>query len=484
MAPSKKKGKEDEGPVEPLASFSAREFVEAFKKKHGEKYATLVTGLDYESADVPLYVSCGSTALDIAFGGLGLPGGRIVEVAGDRSAGKSLLGEAACITAQKRGGVAVILDAEGTFNKSRYGAAGGNLTDTIFIDKTDTLEDGFEGIERTVKMLLEIEGLKGKPIVVVWDTICTDKTRAEQQQGKYSMGMMYGPKVLKEKLKDLVRLISGTNVSFLMLNQQYAGNVKNEPSKVQQVYQGSGKIIGGGGGPEYYCTIICELVELASYQSLRTGKPGKLMSLTILKSKMSSTPRKAVFACDEIGVDDTMSIFFNLSRTARTPERDKQGLISHDHFSASASWTSVEHPKFGKISWQNEEGFYKHVQKHGEELVSWLAGLLWDLFPASPPTIDIADAAYVEKHKLHSPWVTEGKQYVRCPISNHRCEPGAWTMCQAVFFTACEKKLPDVQPLKRVYHDPLVIDAEIPDPPKPDSKTKAEDILRKLTDDA
>src|SRR5690606_25210619 len=146
-----------------LVVFDARELADAISKDILEsrkkmKFTPVRSGADYDVSDVYYHLSSGTSAVDSAIGG-GLGCGRIVEICGDPSTGKSLILEASIIAAQRRGGIGVVIDSEATFNKPRFTAAGGDVNQVLFIE-APTLEDGFFFIKKTILKLKSIDALK------------------------------------------------------------------------------------------------------------------------------------------------------------------------------------------------------------------------------------------------------------------------------------------------------------------------------------
>ncbi|MHA2066406.1 MAG: hypothetical protein ACXABY_18700, partial [Candidatus Thorarchaeota archaeon] len=76
-----------------------------------------------------------------------------------------------------------------------------------------------------------------------------------------------------------------------------------------------------------------------------------------------------------------------------------------------------------------------------------------------PPTIE-ADKEFVQFFEPENDWVTEGKRYSHCLISDHQCPVKVWNECRASYWTECMFDLEDVVPLERVYHNPPPLDAE------------------------
>jgi len=394
------------------------------------------TGADADNADIIRYISTGTSALDAATGG-GFPCGRMSMVYGAPSAGKSLLLESAIFSAQMRGGCGCIIDSEHTFNKARFSAKGGHVPSVLFLEPK-SLEEGFEFIENTVKGLMSEPSLMGKPIVIGWDTINTNQTANKVSGNQYAAGMMEAPRVIWDGFRRVTDLIASSNVTLIILNQVYGD-----------------KIAPGGRGLKFYSSQIIYLEEAGTYYSHRTGRGGKLLTAEIMKNK-SNPPLDDVvfFACDSVGIDDPMSVYYNFK-----PRGKGARIIDPGVFKKAGSWSSYTLDDGEEVKWQGDKGFYrKTVEIDG--LVDELAGELWKLWPPADPSTIEADEEFVQFFEADNDWVTEGKRYSHCLISDHQCPVKVWNECRAGYWTECMFDLEDVVTLDRVYHNPPPLDAE------------------------
>jgi len=405
------------------------------KKEKNKRERPVRSGADADNADIIRYISMGTSALDAGTGG-GFPCGRVSMVYGAPSAGKSLLLESAILTAQIRDGIGAIIDSEHTFNKARFSAKGGHVPSVLFMDAA-SLEQGFEYIEKTIKALIAEPSLIGQPIVVGWDTINTNQTKNKASGNEYAAGMMEAPRVIWDGFRRVTELIASSNVAFVVLNQVYGD-----------------KVPPGGRGLQFYSSQILYLEEEDRYYSHRTKKYGKILKAEIRKNK-SNPPLDDVifFCCDSVGVDDTMSIFYNLRKRGKGARVVDPGV-----FKGGGSWTNYEMVTGEKISWQGEKGFYnKTIEVPG--FIDELASKLWTLWPPADPATIEADEEYVQFYSRDNDWVAEGERYAHCLISDHQCPVNTWKQCRSKFWTECEFELKDVTPLERVYHDPPDFDA-------------------------
>jgi len=191
------------------------DFIEAIYKEIGE--------CDFNQ-DVRDYLSTGLLPLNKAISGRydgGIPVGRITEIFGGPSSGKTLLATMACVETQKRDGLAVFLDYEHAFSLSRGIKLG--LSDDKYkwiYKQPSTAEEGFrivEFIANTVR-----KDYPDKYVTIIKDSIASMVTKEELETG-YGDGNMRTrlslPAVMSESLKKIAGIVSKTNITLIFLNQ-------------------------------------------------------------------------------------------------------------------------------------------------------------------------------------------------------------------------------------------------------------------------
>lgn len=396
------------------------------------------SGADSDNSDITRYLSTGTSALDAATGG-GFACGRMSMVYGPESAGKSLLLESAILAAQERGGIGCVIDSEHTFNKARFTAKGGDIEQVMFIEAI-TLEEGFKYIEKTIKALIAEPMFLDKPIVVGWDTINTNQTYNKRHGSIYASGMMEAPRVIWDGFRQLTEIISESNIALIILNQMYGD-----------------KIPPGGRSLRYYASLVLYLEQSHGiYESFRTGRNGKMLTAEVIKCKSNPPVDDPVhFACDSIGVDDTMSIYFNLRKRGVGKKE-----IDPKVFKSAGSWSGFTLADGTELKWQNEKGFYKKTLEN-PALIAELAEKLWDLFPPANPSTIKADDEFVSNFGEKNPWIKNGERFARCLVSEHLCPVATWKRCREQYWAVCEKDLADVETLERVYNCPPDLDGKL-----------------------
>jgi recombination protein RecA len=144
--------------------------------------------------------------------GGGLPMGRIVEIFGDTSSGKSLIAAQACATIQETGGIAIYVDTESAVSLPIMEAVGVN-TETLVYMPPDTVEDVFKAMETA----LDLDTTT--PMLIVWDSIAATSAEAEMDKATGETGYLTHARIISQGLRKLSRLISKRKVAVLMLNQ-------------------------------------------------------------------------------------------------------------------------------------------------------------------------------------------------------------------------------------------------------------------------
>lgn len=169
-----------------------------------------VMSLGEKSSDEIEVISTGSIGLDIALGVGGLPKGRIVEIYGPESSGKTTLATHVIAEAQKKGGICAIIDAEHAFDKS-YAEKLGVVVDDLIISQPDYGEQALEVADRLI-------GTGGFDVVVI-DSVAAlvPKAELEGEMGDSKMGLH--ARLMSQALRKMTGTISKTNTIVIFINQ-------------------------------------------------------------------------------------------------------------------------------------------------------------------------------------------------------------------------------------------------------------------------
>jgi len=155
-------------------------------------------------------IPTGSVSLDIALGIGGLPRGRIVEIYGPESSGKTTVALHAIASAQKAGGIAAFIDAEHAFDPE-YAKALGVDIDALLVSQPDTGEQALEIADMLVR--------SGALTLLVVDSVAalTPRAEIEGEMGDSHMGLQ--ARLMSQALRKMTGALSGTNTTAIFINQ-------------------------------------------------------------------------------------------------------------------------------------------------------------------------------------------------------------------------------------------------------------------------
>ena len=228
------------------------------------------TGIVVES------IPTGSLSLDLALGIGGVPKGRIIEVYGPESSGKTTLALHVVAEAQKRGGEVAYIDAEHALDPS-YARALGVDIDSMLISQPDTGEQGLEICEALVR--------SGAIDVVVVDSVAalTPKAEIEGEMGDAHVGLL--ARLMSQALRKLAGSIAKTNCIVIFINQLR--------EKVGVTY-GSPEVTTGGRALKFYASVRIEVRRIESIKS--SGEIiGNRTRAKIVKNKVAPPFKEAEF---------------------------------------------------------------------------------------------------------------------------------------------------------------------------------------------
>lgn len=221
-------------------------------------------------------IPSGSIGVDIALGVGGYPRGRIIEIYGPESSGKTTLAIHAIAEAQKLGGIAAFIDAEHAFDSS-YAKALGVDIDNMLISQPDNGEQALEITERLIR--------SGAVDIVVIDSVAalTPKAEIEGDMGDSKMGLH--ARLMSQALRKLTSAISKTKTTCIFINQLR--------EKIGVMF-GNPETTTGGNALKFYASIR---VDVRRGTALKDGEEqtGNRTKVKIVKNKMAPPFRKAEF---------------------------------------------------------------------------------------------------------------------------------------------------------------------------------------------
>jgi len=244
------------------------------EKQYG-KGAIMRMGDDAGRKDVPV-ISTGSLALDVALGIGGIPRGRVIEIYGPESSGKTTLTLHAVAEAQKAGGTAAFVDAEHALDPSYAEKLGVNVDD-LLVSQPDTGEQALEITDMLVR--------SGAVDIVVVDSVAalTPKAEIEGEMGDSHVGLQ--ARLMSQALRKLTGNIKRTNCTVIFINQIRM--------KIGVMF-GSPETTTGGNALKFYSSVRLDIRRIGA---LKRGDEviGNETRVKVVKNKMAPPFRQAVF---------------------------------------------------------------------------------------------------------------------------------------------------------------------------------------------
>ncbi|MDD3568691.1 MAG: recombinase RecA, partial [Bacteroidales bacterium] len=225
--------------------------------------------------DVPV-ISSGSITLDQALGVGGYPRGRVIEIYGPESSGKTTLAIHAIAEAQKAGGIAAIIDAEHAFDRS-YAEKLGVDVETLLISQPDSGEQALEIADQLIR--------SSAIDIVVIDSVAalTPKAEIEGEMGDNKLGLQ--ARLMSQALRKLTANISRTNTCCIFINQLR--------EKIGVMF-GNPETTTGGNALKFYSSVRVDIRRIAQ---LKDGdeSTGNRVRVKVVKNKVAPPFRKAEF---------------------------------------------------------------------------------------------------------------------------------------------------------------------------------------------
>ncbi|MEJ5361986.1 MAG: recombinase RecA [Spirochaetota bacterium] len=314
-------------------------------EKQFGKGSIMRLGDEHAKMKVPA-ISTGSLELDIALGIGGIPRGRITEIYGPESSGKTTLTLHVIAEAQKAGGIAAFVDAEHALDPV-YAKKLGVNTDELLVSQPDTGEEALEITESLVR--------SGAIDIVVIDSVAALVPRAEieGEMGDAHMGLQ--ARLMSQALRKLTGVISKSKTSVIFINQ-----IRHKIG----VMFGSPETTTGGNALKFYASVR---LDIRKVDTLKVGEDavGNRVRVKVVKNKVAPPFRQAEF---DIMYDS------GISRTAGILDLG----VKYNIVQKAGTWYSYKDERIGQGR-ENAKSFLEQhpdIAKEIEEKIKEQAGLL------------------------------------------------------------------------------------------------------------
>lgn len=220
-------------------------------------------------------ISTGSISLDMALGIGGLPRGRIIEIYGPESSGKTTLAIHAIAEAQKKGGIAAMIDAEHAFDKT-YAQALGVDVDSLLISQPDDGEQALDIAEHLIR--------SGAIDIVVVDSVAALVPRGELEgdMGDSKMGLQ--ARLMSQAMRKLTGAINKTKCTCIFINQLR--------DKIGVMF-GNPETTTGGNALKFYASVRLDIRRIGQIKDKENTIIGNHTRVKIVKNKLAP-PFKSV----------------------------------------------------------------------------------------------------------------------------------------------------------------------------------------------
>jgi recombination protein RecA len=278
-------------------------------------------------------IPTGSLSLDLALGG-GIPQGRIVEIYGPESSGKTTLALHAVAEVQKKGGVAAFVDAEHALDPEYAKRIGVNLDD-LLISQPDTGEQALEITETLVR--------SSAVDIIIVDSVAALVPRAEieGEMGDSHMGLQ--ARLMSQALRKLTGVISKSNCTVIFINQLRM--------KIGVMF-GNPETTAGGNALKYYASVR---LDIRGTEQIKDGDQsiGKHVKVKVVKNKIAAPFKVAEF---DLMFNEGISIAGDIIDLA----------VKHALVEKSGAWYSYNGDKIG----QGREAAKQYLKDHPEVIKS------------------------------------------------------------------------------------------------------------------
>ena len=261
------------------------------------KVAYFLDGTDTTPTDIKDFVSTGSTMLDLAISNKpngGIAVGRITELNGLESSGKSLLGAHMLAETQKKGGVAVYIDTETSVSTEFLGAIGVDVESMLYLH-LETVEDIFQAVEEIVSKVRESD--KDRLVTILVDSLAAATTKVELEADFDKDGWATAKAIIISKaMRKITQMIGRQKVALVFTNQlrQKLGVMFGDPWTTS-----------GGKALPFHASTRIRLKNTGQIKDTKKNTIGIKMRAQVIKNRLGPPMRHADFELYfETGIDN------------------------------------------------------------------------------------------------------------------------------------------------------------------------------------
>ncbi len=247
--------------------------MDAIKKQYGDGSIMKLGESKNQQIEV---IPTGAITLDLALGVGGLPRGRIIEIYGPESSGKTTLAQHVAAEVQKRGGIAAIVDAEHALDPEYAKALGVNV-DELLISQPDTGEQALEITEQLVR--------SGAVDLVIIDSVAAlvPKAEIEGEMGDSLPGLQ--ARLMSQALRKLTAVVAKTRTTVIFINQLRM--------KIGVMY-GNPETTTGGNALKFYASVRLDIRKIETLKK-DSREVGNRVKVKVVKNKVAPPFRLAEF---------------------------------------------------------------------------------------------------------------------------------------------------------------------------------------------
>ena len=261
------------------------------------KVAYFLDGTDTTPTDIKDFVSTGSTMLDLAISNKpngGIAVGRITEINGLESSGKSLVGAHILAETQRKGGVAVYIDTETSVSTEFLGAIGVDVESMLYLH-LETVEDIFEAVEEIVAKVRESD--KDRLVTILVDSLAAATTKVELEADFEKDGWATSKAIIISKaMRKITQMVGRQKIALVFTNQlrQKLGVMFGDPWTTS-----------GGKALPFHASTRIRLKNIGQIKDKKNNNIGMKMRAQVIKNRLGPPMRHADFELYfETGIDD------------------------------------------------------------------------------------------------------------------------------------------------------------------------------------